>query len=158
MFSQCQPIHARALAPLQGLILALTFNNATNFKFTFLDTPSVKIVRCPKTQAYIRLLTCIKKYSAKVTSKLPVLISALRVSPPSDGPPHDGKVIGEDSVVYSYDQVHLQSLLTENLSLIVPRYTAHSDSFVFDCNCRWQHPLSPISKVRGQNVDHWRLG
>ncbi|KIK04477.1 hypothetical protein K443DRAFT_675932 [Laccaria amethystina LaAM-08-1] len=68
VFSQCQPIHARALAPLQ-------------------DTPSVKI-----------------KYSAKVKSKLPVLISALRVSPPSDGPPHDGKVIGEDSVVYSYDQ------------------------------------------------------
>ncbi|EDR02480.1 uncharacterized protein LACBIDRAFT_253885 [Laccaria bicolor S238N-H82] len=68
VFSQCQPIHARALAPLQ-------------------DTPSVKI-----------------KYSAKVTSKLPVLISALRVSPPSNGPPHDGKVIGKDSVVYSYDQ------------------------------------------------------
>ena len=92
-----------------------TFNNVTKFKFTFLDTPSVKIVRGTKTQVYIRLLTCIKKYSAKVTSKLPVLISALRVSPPSDGPPHDGKVIGEDSVVYSYDQVRLQSLLTENL-------------------------------------------
>jgi hypothetical protein len=100
-----------------------TFNNVTKFKFTFLDTPSVKIVRGPKTQAYIRLLTCIKKYSAKVKSKLPVLISALRVSPPSDGPPHDGKVIGEDSVVYSYDQVRLQSLLTENLSWIVLRYS-----------------------------------
>lgn len=95
----------------------------TKSKFTFQDTPSVKIVRGPKAQAYIRLLTRIKKYSAKVTSKLPVLISALRVSPPSDGPPHDGKVIGEDSVVYSYDQVRLQSLLTENPSLIVPRYS-----------------------------------
>ena len=123
MFSQCQPIHARALAPLQGLILALTFKNVTDFKFTFLDTASVKIVRGPKTRAYIRLLTCIKKYSAKITSKLPVLISALRVSPPSDGPPHDGKVIGEDSVVYSYDQVRYQSLITKHLTLIVPRYS-----------------------------------
>lgn len=68
LFSQCQPIYARALAPLQ-------------------DSPSVKI-----------------KYSAKVTSLLPVLLSALRISPPSDGPAHDGKVIGKDLVTYTYDQ------------------------------------------------------
>ncbi|KAJ7221960.1 Metalloprotease [Mycena haematopus] len=68
LFSQCQPIYARALAPVQ-------------------DSPSVKIT-----------------YSAKVASVLPVLLSAIRVSPPSDGPAHDGKVIGEDIVVYTYDQ------------------------------------------------------
>ncbi|KAI0317914.1 peptidase family M1-domain-containing protein [Amylostereum chailletii] len=51
------------------------------------DTPSLKIT-----------------YSAKVTSILPVLLSAIRVSPPSDGPPHDGKEIGKDAVTYSYNQ------------------------------------------------------
>ncbi|KAJ7171572.1 peptidase family M1-domain-containing protein [Mycena crocata] len=68
LFSQCQPIHARALAPTQ-------------------DSPSVKIT-----------------YSATVASVLPVLLSAIRISPPSDGPAHDGKVIGEDVVKYTYDQ------------------------------------------------------
>ncbi|KAK7019843.1 leukotriene A-4 hydrolase [Favolaschia claudopus] len=68
LFSQCQPIHARALAPVQ-------------------DSPSVKIT-----------------YSAKVSSVLPVLLSAIRVSPPADGPAHDGKAIGQDAVVYTYDQ------------------------------------------------------
>ncbi|KAH9487215.1 Leukotriene A-4 hydrolase [Psilocybe cubensis] len=68
LFSQCQPIYARSLAPLQ-------------------DTPGNKI-----------------KYSAKVTAVLPVLLSAIRISPPSDGPPHDGKEIGTDLVTYTYDQ------------------------------------------------------
>jgi len=68
LFSQCQPIYARALVPVQ-------------------DTPSVKIT-----------------YSAKVASVLPVLLSALRISPPSDGPIHDGKVVGKDFVTYTYDQ------------------------------------------------------
>ncbi|KAG1838375.1 hypothetical protein DFJ58DRAFT_814207 [Suillus subalutaceus] len=68
LFSQCQPIHARDLAPVQ-------------------DTPSVKLT-----------------YSASVRSVLPVLLSARRISPPSDGPAHDGKIIGKDEVVYTYDQ------------------------------------------------------
>ncbi|RDB24666.1 Leukotriene A-4 hydrolase [Hypsizygus marmoreus] len=68
LFSQCQPIYARAIAPLQ-------------------DSPAVKI-----------------KYSAEVTSVLPVLLSAIRLSPPSDGPAHDGKVIGKDLVTYTYTQ------------------------------------------------------
>jgi len=68
LFSQCQPIYARALAPLQ-------------------DTPSLKIT-----------------YTAKVASVLPVLLSAIRVSPPSEGPAHDGKTIGEDVVTYVYTQ------------------------------------------------------
>ncbi|KDQ55005.1 hypothetical protein JAAARDRAFT_60446 [Jaapia argillacea MUCL 33604] len=68
LFSQCQPIYARTLAPLQ-------------------DTPSVKIT-----------------YDAEVSSVLPILLSAVRVSPPSDGPAHDGKEIGKDIVFYSYKQ------------------------------------------------------
>ncbi|KAE9398633.1 zincin [Gymnopus androsaceus JB14] len=50
LFSQCQPIYARSMAPVQ-------------------DSPSVKIV----------------------TSVLPALMSAIRQSPPSDGPAHDWK-------------------------------------------------------------------
>ncbi|KAJ7630308.1 peptidase family M1-domain-containing protein [Roridomyces roridus] len=68
LFSQCQPIYARALAPVQ-------------------DSPSVKIT-----------------YQATVASVLPVLLSAIRVSPPSEGPVHDGKVVGKDIVKYTYDQ------------------------------------------------------
>jgi len=68
LFSQCQPIYARSLAPLQ-------------------DTPSVKIT-----------------YNAKVSSILPVLLSAIRISPPSEGPAHGGKVIGKDIVEYTYKQ------------------------------------------------------
>lgn len=68
LFSQCQPIYARTLAPLQ-------------------DTPSVKLT-----------------YSSKVTSVLPVLMSAIRVSPPSTGPAHDGKEIGKEKVSYEYNQ------------------------------------------------------
>ncbi|KZV89070.1 hypothetical protein EXIGLDRAFT_838751 [Exidia glandulosa HHB12029] len=51
------------------------------------DTPSVKIT-----------------YSASVSSVLPVLLSAIRTSPPSDGPPHAGKEIGKDVVTYTYKQ------------------------------------------------------
>ncbi|KZP30333.1 hypothetical protein FIBSPDRAFT_850643 [Athelia psychrophila] len=51
------------------------------------DTPSVKI-----------------KYSANVTSVLPVLLSAIRQFPPSEGPPHDGKEIGKAAITYVYDQ------------------------------------------------------
>ncbi|KAI0762471.1 metalloprotease [Fomes fomentarius] len=68
MFSQCQPIYARSLAPLQ-------------------DSASVKIT-----------------YTAKVASILPALISAIRLTPPSDGPAHDGKEIGKDVVTYEYNQ------------------------------------------------------
>ncbi|KAJ7591549.1 peptidase family M1-domain-containing protein [Mycena floridula] len=68
LFSQCQPIYARAIAPLQ-------------------DSPSVKIT-----------------YSATVSAILPILLSAIRVSPPSDGPSHDGKIVGTDIVTYTYRQ------------------------------------------------------
>ncbi|KAL1952401.1 hypothetical protein VTO73DRAFT_1550 [Trametes versicolor] len=68
VFSQCQPIYARSIAPLQ-------------------DSPSVKIT-----------------YTAKIKSVLPALLSAIRVSPPSNGPAHDGKEIGKDAVTYEYKQ------------------------------------------------------
>ncbi|KAG5715728.1 Leukotriene A-4 hydrolase [Termitomyces sp. T112] len=68
LFSQCQPIYARAVVPLQ-------------------DTPSVKFT-----------------YSARVSSVFPVLLSAIRQSPPKTGPVHDGKVVGKDPVTYSYQQ------------------------------------------------------
>ncbi|KAF5356193.1 hypothetical protein D9756_004300 [Leucocoprinus leucothites] len=51
------------------------------------DTPSVKIT-----------------YTASVKSTLPVLLSAIRISPAANGPPHNGKVIGRDEVVYTYNQ------------------------------------------------------
>ncbi|KAH6904902.1 leukotriene-A4 hydrolase [Coprinopsis sp. MPI-PUGE-AT-0042] len=51
------------------------------------DTPSTKIT-----------------YDAKVKSVLPALMSSVRVSPPADGPAHDGKEIGKDAVTYSYRQ------------------------------------------------------
>ncbi|KAI0809140.1 peptidase family M1-domain-containing protein [Irpex lacteus] len=68
LFSQCQPIYMRTLAPVQ-------------------DTPSVKTT-----------------YSATIYSTLPVLMSAIRQSPPADGPAHGGKVIGKDVVAYTYQQ------------------------------------------------------
>ncbi|RPD67601.1 leukotriene A4 hydrolase N-terminal domain-containing protein, partial [Lentinus tigrinus ALCF2SS1-7] len=43
-------------------------------------------------------------YAAKVASVRPVLLSAIRVSPPSDGPAHGGKEIGKDVVTYEYKQ------------------------------------------------------
>lgn len=50
-----------------------------------------------------------------MTSVLPVLLSAQRVSPPSDGPPHGGKVIGQDAVTYEYKQVGVLSVLSTNI-------------------------------------------
>jgi hypothetical protein len=70
-----------------------------------LDSPSVKIVRhFPLFRLCPAMLTTAQTYSAQVASILPVLLSAIRVSPPSDGPPHNGKVIGKDLVTYRYNQ------------------------------------------------------
>ncbi len=50
-------------------------------------------------------LTFIQTYTARVASVLPVLLSAIRISPPSEGAAHDGKIIGNDVVSYVYKQV-----------------------------------------------------
>jgi leukotriene-A4 hydrolase len=55
-------------------------------------------------------LTFSQTYTAKVTSVLPVLLSAIRVSPPSEGPAHDGKTIGKDALSYEYKQVWPRSI------------------------------------------------
>ncbi|KIK94684.1 hypothetical protein PAXRUDRAFT_142351 [Paxillus rubicundulus Ve08.2h10] len=67
LFSQCQPIYARDLVPIQ-------------------DTPSVKI-----------------RYIAQVTSVLPVLMSAIRISPPAEAFPR-GEEVGKKEVTYEYKQ------------------------------------------------------
>ncbi|KAJ9110685.1 hypothetical protein QFC19_001514 [Naganishia cerealis] len=59
---------------------------STTKQCTALDTPSIK-----------------SSYSAKVKSTIPVLLSALRQSPPVDQA-HGGKEIGTDVVEYIYDQ------------------------------------------------------
>ncbi len=54
-------------------------------------------------------------YSARVKSTLPVLMSALRVSPAVvDGEEgmHDGKHVGQDAVEYVYEQVSLHARVT----------------------------------------------
>ena len=42
---------------------------------------------------------------------LPALMSALRVSPPVDGPVHDGKVVGRDRVTYVYNQARVLAVV-----------------------------------------------
>lgn len=51
------------------------------------DTPSVKAT-----------------YEARIASVFPALMSAIRVSPPAEGPVHDGKIVGQDAVIYVYNQ------------------------------------------------------
>ncbi|KAF8139623.1 peptidase family M1-domain-containing protein [Boletus edulis] len=67
LFSQCQPIYARALVPIQ-------------------DTPSVKI-----------------RYTARITSTLPVLMSAIRTAPALKDFP-SANDLGQKLVTYEYNQ------------------------------------------------------
>ncbi|RPD59495.1 zincin [Lentinus tigrinus ALCF2SS1-6] len=62
-------------------------NQSTRGAWRLCSSPSVKIT-----------------YNAKVACVLPVLLSAIPVSPPSDGPAHDDKEIGKDVVTYEYKQ------------------------------------------------------
>ena len=50
------------------------------------------------------MLNAAKTYSANVKSVLPVLLSAVRLSPPSEYV-HGGKQVGVDEVEYVYKQV-----------------------------------------------------
>ena len=81
------------------------------------DSPSVKTVRnMSSISAGFPIYRALQTYTASVTSVLPALMSAIRVSPPQDGPAHDGKVIGRDSVTYKYNQVCLMTSLYLNIS------------------------------------------
>lgn len=46
---------------------------------------------------------------------LPVLLSAIRVSPLSEGPAHDGKIIGKDVISYIYKQVWPRFVFNDRL-------------------------------------------
>ncbi|KAJ7616749.1 peptidase family M1-domain-containing protein [Mycena rosella] len=70
----------------QGKQFPYLFSQCQPIYAALLRRPSVKIT-----------------YSATVAPSARSL-SAIRVSPPSDGPAHDGKVIGKDIVKYTYDQ------------------------------------------------------
>ena len=104
LFSQCQPIYARSLLPVQGV----NFTYAGEQMLNILDIRQSFSQNCEEhlTRPYMFLavLTTLQTYSAQVASILPALLSAFRVSPPSGGPPHDGKIIGKDLVTYIYDQ------------------------------------------------------
>lgn len=65
-------------------------------------------------------LTGSQTYSASIACTLPVLMSAIRRSPPSDGPAHDGKEIGKDVVTYTYEQVCSHARLAMAILLIMP--------------------------------------
>ncbi len=82
--------------------------HGSNIRFTT-DTPSVKLVSpdCSSESIQLRPFTSlfVRHIAQRVASVLPVLMSAIRVSPPSAGPAHNGKEIGKDKVTYTYNQV-----------------------------------------------------
>lgn len=49
-------------------------------------------------------------------------MSARIVSPPSDGPPHDGKVIGQDVVTYTFTQVGIIFHLWKSIQSVTDTY------------------------------------
>ncbi|RPD67904.1 zincin, partial [Lentinus tigrinus ALCF2SS1-7] len=59
-------------------------------------------------------------YNARVACVLLVLLSAIRVSPPSDGPAHDGKEIGKDVVTYEYKQLMVPRFLNTAEKILPP--------------------------------------
>ena len=58
-----------------------------------------------------------------MASVLPVLLSAIRVSPPASGPPHDGKEIGKDVIIYTYKQVSYKLSNSRLLSDLIHIYS-----------------------------------
>ncbi|CAE6493395.1 unnamed protein product [Rhizoctonia solani] len=87
LFTQCQPIHARSLAPLQG------------------ESYGAMMQIYHITNSYVIALKIhLPLKSANVKSVLPVLMSALRLSPPPDGLVHEDKQVGVESVEYRYNQ------------------------------------------------------
>jgi hypothetical protein len=131
LFSQCQPIYARTLVPLQGM-LGPFFGLPHHADDCCKIPPQLRsCVFHVCVILYIIMVISTQKYSAKVTSVLPVLLSALRISPPSGGPAHDGKVIGKDLVAYTYDQVcfiQSKSFAYVERNWTVSRFRSHRTS------------------------------
>lgn len=102
LFSQCQPVSSPTFLrlPTTEQPYRSTQDPLRHFKThhqsrLYVDHHTSKLPRftyLPQT------------YSASVRSILPTLMSALRVSPPSETV-HDGKKVGEDIVEYKYNQV-----------------------------------------------------
>ena len=86
-----------------------------------------------------------------MTSVLPILLSAQRVSPPSDGPAHGGKVIGKDPVTYEYKQV---GVLSDASALYALRlsFLAHIYSLLSSCNRCGELTLPPLRSTTGEDV------
>jgi leukotriene-A4 hydrolase len=112
LFSQCQPIYARTVAPLQGVPVLRYYGASYQLTCLFPRYTICKDCACAAHCEIDQVLSLQQKYSATVTSVLPVLLSAIRRSPSSEGPAHDGKAIGKDLVTYTYEQVSRMFLHT----------------------------------------------
>ena len=89
-------------------------------------------------------------------SVLPVLLSAVRLSPPSDGPVHGGQRLGVDEVEYVYSQVCRRNCLIwilHNCGLSVS-----SDSFILNCDRCWKFALQVVHDSSGESVVQRHLG
>ena len=105
----------------------------------------------------IRNLTRSQTYTAKVASVLPALLSAIRVSPPSNGPAHDGKEIGKDVVTYEYKQVRHSSpnhVLERGHQTLVAR----PNPALPHRHRSGQLPLPRLPTSRGKGLVHRYLG
>lgn len=88
---------------------------------------------------------------------LPVLLSARRVSPPPDGPPHGGKIIGKDAVTYKYEQVGvLADPSTKIWALRLP-FLAYTYSLLSFSDRGGQLALPPFCSARGEDMVERRV-
>lgn len=107
------------------------------------------------------LITREQTYSATVRSVLPVLLSAVRISPPADGPPHGGKVIGRDVETYTYEQASPGSPHSASHALNTSYVDPHidcPDPFVPHRDCRRERRLPRIRQSAREELDEWDMG
>ena len=104
-------------------------------------------------------LTQIKSYSANVASTIPVLLSAIRILPPSEGPVHDGKEIGKDVVTYTYKQAcHVVPSSHRCLAYCSAMLSAHPHTILSHCHRRRKCSLPCMPQRRGQAMEDRRVG
>lgn len=82
-------------------------------------------------------------------------MSAIRQSPPSDGPAHDGKVIGKDAVTYIYHQVRGTLHLVPTWLLIFSSFAplANSNPILLDRHRSRKCGLPSLSSSPWQGMD-----